>query len=299
MGSEEGRGPQVEGARVVGVRAGSRDDLGDRMKGYERVEPGRRLDPRQGPIYARLDGRGFSRFARGLRRPFDERLSAAMAATAGALLSETDALVAYAQSDEISLVWSLDGAEPDRQIWFDGKVQKMASVLAAYATAAFTRAVLGSPDPEFRAYAARLPHFDARVLSLPSREEAANALLWRELDATRNAVMMTAQSVSSHRRLQRVGIAGLRDVIAEAGIDFGAYPTAFRRGTWLRRITVERTLSEDERARIPERHRPADGALVTRSEVASVDMPPFASVRNRVEVLFEGAGATTGDPEDA
>ena len=50
------------------------DDFGDRMKVYEMAEAGRRLMPLL-PAVARLDGKGFSGFTRGLARPFDERLS--------------------------------------------------------------------------------------------------------------------------------------------------------------------------------------------------------------------------------
>ena len=56
------------------------DDLGDRMKVYESAEAGRRLMD-QLPICARIDGKGFSKFTRELKRPYDERLSQLMVAT--------------------------------------------------------------------------------------------------------------------------------------------------------------------------------------------------------------------------
>ena len=51
---------------------GSKDCLGDRMKAYEKVETGRKVMPFL-PIYARLDGKAFHNFTRGMERPFDEK----------------------------------------------------------------------------------------------------------------------------------------------------------------------------------------------------------------------------------
>lgn len=51
------------------------DALGDRMKLYESAEAGRRFMPLL-PIMARVDGRAFHSFAKGLKRPFDPILTA-------------------------------------------------------------------------------------------------------------------------------------------------------------------------------------------------------------------------------
>lgn len=263
------------------------DEFGDRMKAYEAVETSRRLDTTL-PVYARIDGRGFSKFTRGMGRPFDPRMTAAMQATTRHLVEATDALLGYTQSDEISLIWQTPPDRPGSQIFFDGKVQKLCSVLAGLATAAFTRAVLTS-EPDFAAYASRLPHFDARVFGLPSRDEGANAFLWREMDATRNAVSMTAFANFSHKSLHGVGVPEMRERIAAAGIDFEAYPVAFKRGSYFRRVTRERPLTAAERERIPERHRPPEGQLLLRSEVMMLDMPPFVQVANRPAVVFDAA----------
>jgi tRNA(His) 5'-end guanylyltransferase len=55
----------------------SDDSFGDRMKGYEAHETSRRFLPGL-PVYARIDGRSFSKFTKGMRRPFDERMTHAM-----------------------------------------------------------------------------------------------------------------------------------------------------------------------------------------------------------------------------
>lgn len=264
------------------------DALGDRMKAYEAVETARRLDPREQPIYARIDGRSFSTFTRGLRRPFDERLSFAMIETAKALIEETGALIGYTQSDEISLVWSLAPDQPS-QMFFDGKVQKLVSVLSGIATSALTHAISTSPDEVFRAYAARRPHFDARIFALPDRTEATNAFVWRANDASRNAVQMTAQTYFSHRELQGVSTDEALAMLEAKGIDFASYPDMFRHGTFVRRRVVQRPLTAAELARIPAANRPQfDQHLVTRSVVQPVVMPHFAEVANREAFVFDG-----------
>lgn len=65
------------------------------------------------PIYARIDGRAFSRFTRGMQRPFDRNLSTAMIATAAGLIERTQARIGYTQSDEISLVFLADAPHSD------------------------------------------------------------------------------------------------------------------------------------------------------------------------------------------
>jgi tRNA(His) 5'-end guanylyltransferase len=256
-------------------RVDETDDFGNRMKAYEVAETGRKLDPRL-PIYARVDGRAFSSFTRGMERPFDMRMTAAMVETAKHLLRATHARIGYTQSDEISLVWLAEGEQSD--VFFSGKVQKMASILASITAAKFATVV----PAEFRD---RLPHFDARVFQLPSKEEAANTFLWRAMDARKNAISMAAQSRFSAKTLRGKSQAMMLSMLADAGVDFESYPVCFRRGAFVRRKLVERALSDEELARIPERHRPS--GPVVRPEYVVLDMPPFNEVKNRVGVIFD------------
>ena len=110
------------------------DDFGDRMKLYEGMEAGRRFMPLL-PVLARIDGRSFHSFTRGMDRPFDAVFSNAMVDTTAALVRETGACMGYTQSDEITLAWYSDN--PKTQIWFDGRIAKMTSQLGAQATLIF------------------------------------------------------------------------------------------------------------------------------------------------------------------
>lgn len=257
------------------------DDLGDRMKAYETRETDRRFLPML-PVYARIDGRNFSGFTRGMERPYDERMSRAMVETTKALIEETHPRIGYTQSDEISLVWL--GESYDSGIFFDGKIAKMTSVLAGLASACFCRVI-----HKWSEYVDRAPHFDCRVFQLPSRTEAANVFLWRELDATKNAISMAARSVYSHKALDHKNGAEMQEMLFEKGINFNDYPPFFKRGTFIRRELERRELTEIERARIPPDHRPKIGAVFDRSVIRELDMPKFSTVINREAVVFDGA----------
>lgn len=266
------------------VVAVSSDDFGDRMKAYERVETHRRLDQML-PIYARIDGRSFSRFTRGMRRPFDGRMTSAMISTTRHLVEATNARIGYTQSDEISLVWL--SPAPTSEPLFGAKVQKLTSILASLATAAFHRGVVGNfGGDEAETFLDLMPHFDARVFNLPSKDEAANAILWRAMDARKNAIRMVAHSLFSHKSLQGVDQAGMLARLGETGVNFECYAPANRLGTFLQRMTSLRMLSEEELARIPSKHRPT--GPIERSHVEIITMPPFNTVTNRTRVIFDG-----------
>lgn len=261
------------------------DDLGDRMKAYEARETERRFLPML-PVYARIDGRNFSGFTRGMARPYDERMSRAMVETTKAVVGETHPRIGYTQSDEISLVWLAETY--DGGIFFDGKIAKMTSVLAGLASALFCRIIHKWPE-----FADRTPHFDCRVFQLPNKTEAANVFLWRELDATKNAISMAARSVYSHKQLDHKNGGEMQEMLFAKGINFNNYPPFFKRGTFVRRETELRELTPAELSRIPTHHYPEPGAQFERAVLREVDMPKFSTVTNREAVIFDGAVPTT------
>src|SRR4051794_34897400 len=137
------------------------------------------------------DSRCFSSFTQSMKQPYDERITRAMVETTNYLVEETHARIGYTQSDEISLVWQQD--RYDAEVFFNGKIHKLASVLASLASVKFNHVCLG--DDRLRERTQNMmPVFDCRVFQLPNRTEAANAFLWREKDATKNAISMAARS---------------------------------------------------------------------------------------------------------
>jgi hypothetical protein len=113
------------------------DSFGDRMKAYEALDTGRKAFKGQ-PIVARLDGKGFHTFCKGLTRPFDVRLHKLMRQVTGSLVERFGANIGFTQSDEITLVWVVDSTSQSEYV-FDGRFQKMDSLLAAFASSIFNR----------------------------------------------------------------------------------------------------------------------------------------------------------------
>ncbi len=260
-----------------------KDDLGDRMKMYEAIEAGRRFIPLL-PVVARIDGRSFHSFTKGLNRPYDERMTRCMIETTKYLVKETGANIGYTQSDEISLAWHSTGIKS--QIWFDLRITKMVSQLAAQATLAFYREVL-KQLPE---YADRLPSFDARVWQLPNRTEAANVFLWREWDATKNSISMAAAAYYNHKQLHGKNGSQKQDMLFAKGINWNDYPIAFKRGTYIQKRVTSRAYSCSEIDSLPPKHQARSNPelVVERTDFVQVDMPIFASIDNREGVIFDG-----------
>ena len=254
------------------------DAFGDRMKMFERFETGRRFMPLL-PIYARIDGKSFSRFTQGMERPYDVNMSKCMLETTKYLVEETNACVGYHQSDEISLLWYNDSH--DNQVFFDGKIFKMTSVLSAMATSAFMmEAVEVFPD---RVRKMR-PVFDCRIFQLPTKDEAANAFLWRALDCQKNSISMAARSVCSHNELNGLNGKQMQELMFQkAGINYADYPSWFKNGTFVRRRKVLKELTPETLAKIPEGRRP-DGPIL-RNETEEISIR-FSKVTNRVGFLF-------------
>lgn len=253
--------------------------LGDRMKMYERREAGRRAMPGL-PICVRIDGKGFSRFTRSLPRPFDPRLSTLMVETTRALVTDTGANVGYTQSDEITLIFA------PGPVYLDGRLQKMTSILASMTTAHFN-AHLAAAIPE---KAGQVALFDCRVWTVPSLEEAANVLLWRELDATKNSISMAARAVFSHKQVHGKNGDEMKDMLFRADIDWDAYPAYFKRGTYVQRRRVERRFTAEELAVLPPKHAAHQDPdlVVSRTEVQVLSVPPLRTVSNRVGFVFDG-----------
>ena len=244
------------------------------MKTYE---PDERL-MRYLPVIIRLDGKNFSKFTKGMNRPFDDRMRDAMVMATKHLVDETNAVIGYTQSDEITLILFNDNI--DGQIYFDGRVQKLASVTASMASVIFHRSIVELMPEKYES----VPAFDARVFSVPNKSEAANALLWRVKDAQKNAVSMVAQEKYSARALH--GVSGDKKVemlLKEHGINFYEdYPDHYRNGTFIKRVT--RVVG------VPVTKGPYNtviGDPITRHFIEEVRYPNLFLVQNREGIIFD------------
>ena len=251
------------------------DTLGDRLKAVEQSEAGRRARSDL-PLMARLDGRAFHTFTKGLARPYDTRLSDLMVDTAKYLVEHTHAKVGYTQSDEISLYWVNKDALAESSYMFDGKYQKLCSVLAGMASAYFTKELT-----------ARLPEkahllgiFDCRVWNAESMEQVYENFLWRQDDAIKNSISMAAQAHFSSKQLHGVGSEAKKQMLRDLGRPWETEPDFFKWGSWVKRKSFEAALTQEQLEKIPEKFRPT--GLVTRSEVQTVD---FGYIKGKQELF--------------
>lgn len=201
------------------------------MKDLERQY--RAVLPAKSYAVIRVDGKGFSKYTKGLQRPFDARFTADMQATAQFLCENIDGtLFAYTQSDEISVVISdLTGA--NTQAWFGGQVQKIVSTSAALATAKFNRL-----RPEVDA----LAFFDGRTHHLDGADGVLEYLRWRQADAMKNSVGMLASHHFSHRALTGVPVRERKAMLADKGILWNELDQAVKQGTFVRRVLTEESV---------------------------------------------------------
>jgi len=253
--------------------------IGDRMKSYEEVSESKLFNSL--PILVRCDGRAFHSFTNNLTKPYDNSFSKMMIATTVALVEETDALLGYTQSDEISLLFY---PKTDKeQVFFNGRRDKLVSVLASIATLAFYH-----QQCLFNINVARKAHFDCRAFNTPTKMEAYNYFLWREQDATKNSISMAAQSVYSHHELHKKNSSQKQDMLFEREINWNDYPSFFKRGTYVQRVKELKKFTSFEIEDLPDNHeaRKNPDLEFYRSSVKIVETPPLSKVANKLEFIF-------------
>jgi tRNA(His) 5'-end guanylyltransferase len=261
----------------------AKDGLGDRCKEYELAEAGR-CAMRGLPLLARLDGRAFHTFTRDLKRPYEHGMSIAMIETTRYLVHEMVALAGYTQSDEITLVW-FEAPQSASEYAFDGRFQKIASVLAGMASTKFYQLV----QKHLPSKAGATPHFDCRVWQVPTISDAVDVFVWREDDATKNSLTMAAGAYYSDTELVGKNSDVKQEMLWQKGVNWNDFPSFFKRGSYLQRRTYERGLTDEERMRIPEPHRPLVGATFQRTQVVELELPPVRKIANLSAVLFDRA----------
>lgn len=238
------------------TRSGHKDTLGDLLKEQEQLEAGRKADPCL-PLMARIDGKCFSKFTKGLDRPFDKSFVDLMVETTKFLVEESEARLGYCQSDEITLFWYLNKEEfSNREHWFGGKYQKLTSVLASMA-ASFFSANLPIYLPEKYG---KYPTFDARVWNVPDLEHAYLNYLWRWQDAQKNSVSMYARHFFSHKQLQNKTCREMKEMLRNSGNPWEDLPKFFTHGTYVCR---RRKLVDPSTLDIPEKYRPTEPVIRT------------------------------------
>ena len=257
--------------------------LAVRMKEYEFTTTNRLL-MQQLPVYARVDLRAGHTFCRSLDKPFDNDFVSVMQKTCAHLVEETNAVVGFVESDEVSLAW----LEPSK-VPFETRLFKLESVLAAMATSAFT--LYGLETKLGDRIKKMMPHFDCRVCQLPTLDELANMFLWRQQDCVKNSITMVALSKFSHNQLQGKNSIDKINMLVDVGLDYYRdIPEHLRLGSFFRREIYFKTLTDEEIAKIPTKQRNIDdnGKMTAiRSHVVQFHPKyPLQDTKNKVGVLF-------------
>lgn len=206
-----------------------KDQIGTRMKTYYEEIPKTRL-MRRIPVAIRIDGKAFHTFTKGFQKPFDSVLMTSMQETMKYLCENIQGCTfGYTQSDEITLVL-IDYQKLTSSAWFDYEVQKICSITASMATIAFNKffiknvnyfKITHEHDNTINEYCTTLINaaekgaiFDARCFSVP-KEEVANLIYWRQLDAIRNSIQMVGQANFSHKELQNKSCKDIKNMLLE------------------------------------------------------------------------------------
>jgi tRNA(His) 5'-end guanylyltransferase len=217
--------------------------LGDRMKEFYE-DRFRYYVPRRTYTLIRIDGKAFHTYTKGLVSPFDEGLISDMNETTAYLCKNIQgAKFGYCQSDEISILIT-DFEERDTQMWFDGNLQKMASVAASMATSKFNELRVDryirekfnsgiktiTPLWIEKLKGIKKAEFDSRVFQISQKSEVENYFIFRQQDGTRNSIQSVAQSLYSQSELNGKKEKDMQEMIFKKGINWNDYHFREKRG---------------------------------------------------------------------
>lgn len=253
--------------------------LGDRMKSNYQNRSKNYLVRRM-PVIIRLDGKAFHTFTRGLKRPFDDVFIDAMNNTAKYLCENIQGCkIAYVQSDEITLLLT-DYDQFNTNAWFDYNVQKMCSISASMATLAFNKffkdfshrfnhtVETGEDSAYFNVLEDKFDKamFDSRAFNIP-KEEVVNCFVWRQQDATRNAIQLVGQAHFPQSILYGKSCESIQELLFTAKqINFNDFPVRQKRGACIIKEQI------DDRTKW----------------VIDLDIPIFTQNRHYIERLIGG-----------
>jgi len=219
------------------------------------------------PVLLRADGRNFKEsLARlGFLRPYDERFARAMVAAARGLLADSGLAPSWAFtfSDEINVLFE--------ELPFDGRIEKLDSVVPSYLASALTINLRQAVPLAF----------DGRVIPLHP-EEIADYLINRQSEAWRNHLQsygfytLVSEGLDESEaaaRMRGLKAHEVHEMMWQRGVNLNETPGWQRKGVLVYRRPYEK-----------EGLNPLTGqvVLVDRSEIVELwDPPVFASAEGR------------------
>ena len=236
------------------------------------------------PIICIFDGSSFSKFVKGLEKPYDIRLTNLMIECTKFIVEYTNARIGYCGSDEITIVLYED--DIDSQTIYNGRITKLLSELPAKLSVRFNK-LLPKYLPE---KIDEEPIFDAKLWNVPTLEEACNCFWLREESVFRNAITMASLKYYSSKQLESKNGKVKQEMLFQKGINFNDYITDFKRGTYIQKRKRFIKYTSEEINKLPMKHeaRKNPDLEIERSEIRIIDMPIFSKIKNKVGVIFYG-----------
>lgn len=234
------------------------------------------------PVIIRLDGVNFHSWTKGLAKPFDINFVNTMKITTKLLVEETNTIIGYTQSDEITLILYSDNKK--KGVYHEGKKQKILSKLTAHCTNFFN-----TTKDLYIPISTNLAAFDCRIYQTPTLDDACIQLLWRENDATKNSIAMLAQSKFSHKELQNLKGFEMQDkLMQEKGINWNNLRPELKRGTYIKRVKTTKQFTPEEIKHLPPQHDyfKNPNIVIERNIIDVIEYPPLTTIENKVGVIF-------------
>lgn len=190
------------------------------------------------PLILRVDGRSFSKYTKqlNLKKPFDERLRDIFIEVSKDFIKEFSPKYIYTFSDEINILFD--------EAPFNGRIEKIDSVIASFITASFMKHLILNQD-RFNVDVTTLKpaSFDCRIISTSTHIK--DYFKFRQDEAWRNCLNGYAQYVlnQSHspketsQILFKLKKSEVHELLYEHDINIAHVPTWQKRGICIHKIT--------------------------------------------------------------
>jgi tRNA(His) 5'-end guanylyltransferase len=212
------------------------------------------LDPDK-YIFIHVDGRSFSHKVKNkFNKPFDDDVIDAMDKTAMYLCKDIQgACFAYVQSDEISIVVKKE--TPTSQVFFNGRMSKMQSIIASDAGTEFSRIMAAKRIKDIPTCASSddvkqmcldvvengpTYQFDCKVFNVDSANDAVACILYRNIDCIRNSKQQVCQTYLPHSLLVKKNTDEQVSLLKQnKGIDWEKFDDNKKYGRLIKKISVK------------------------------------------------------------
>ena len=197
-----------------------------------------------------VDGRSFSSLIKNqFKLPFDDDFINIMNKVAQKLCKEVSgAVLAYVQSDEISLILSDFGPEEKQpEPFFQYRLCKLLSIIPCIAAGEFNKEWLKLQGPSMEVLNKFEPvQFDCKVWQVPSWNEAYAWFLYRQNDCIRNSVGQTGHKFLGHKKTVGLSTDQIIDRLMQEGVNWNSYPDDRKYGRFIWKERVEKEATDNK-----------------------------------------------------